>query len=696
MLAALMLVLFMVRFAAVGWQRMLLNTNSAMGDQDAYLQLGLDLSEHGVLTDGTRNPLYPALLAIFARREWSYFTYAKFLSFAFGLLSVPAIYYIGYRLFDLPTAVLAAFLLGVNMELALHSTFVLAESLLLLCILCAWWVMIQALRNVDSVLLWGLAGGLGGLAYLTKGTGQLVVVCFLLAALLLNGPRLVRRRALYIFLLAYGLVALPLWAYNWRTFGSPTFNLAITHQMWMDEWEQNFVSNVRALPTVWTYWHIHTWQEAWARAWQGLADMRFFVAKMLWPTRSLGFDRFLLSGWSGVTLAVMAGGLMLARRSVGHFIRRHREAVILTAFIGVVFYGVFAWYIVIVPIPMRFMLPLLPLLLLFVAASLIGMGRWALTTSRLPVWGKVAIGLGITVLVLFTGRWFVLSGLTSARAFAQNPFKADADFNSYSEQPLLWVRSGHTTGRVGVLIGPGSSLPTWRHSDLLRYVRLPVNIKTSEDLYAFLDAEDVEYMIVDADMVSRRRTGTEHLLKVSEVKGDRLVLDTWSFDWALGFAFPEMPCQWCVFRRMSDASPDNTTNPVLGEAFRLTGYEVAADHFGPGGDFTISLYWESLKPVTIDYTIFTQLLGPDGQLYGQLDRQPVYGWWPTSRWRPGQRLVDKFVIRVDENAPAGEYVVLIGLYDLKTGQRLPIVVDGEQVPDDALILHRFTIREGKK
>jgi hypothetical protein len=96
------------------------------------------------------------------------------------------------------------------------------------------------------------------------------------------------------------------------------------------------------------------------------------------------------------------------------------------------------------------------------------------------------------------------------------------------------------------------------------------------------------------------------------------------------------------------------------------------------------------RPMIAKYlTIFTQLLGPNWQLHGQMDRQPVSGQWPTSRCQPGQRFVDKFVVRVSETASVGEYLVLVGLYDLTTGQRLPVVAGGEQLPDDAVVLHRF-------
>jgi hypothetical protein len=212
---------------------------------------------------------------------------------------------------------------------------------------------------------------------------------------------------------------------------------------------------------------------------------------------------------------------------------------------------------------------------------------------------------------------------------------------------------------------------------------------------AFLGAENVEYAIVDAKMAERARKAASELLGVRQISADQIVFSALPPGWALGFAYPNMPCRWCVLRRMTDRPPTHTTDFVLGEAIRLAGYDIVADNLGPGSDLTVTLYWESLQPTATDYTVFTQLLGPDWQLHGQMDRQPVHGQWPTSQWFPGQMIVDKFVIQVSETAPTGEHVVLVGLYDLNTGRRLPVEMSGRRTPDDAIALHRLMIRESK-
>ena len=107
----------------------------------------------------------------------------------------------------------------------------------------------------------------------------------------------------------------------------------------------------------------------------------------------------------------------------------------------------------------------------------------------------------------------------------------------------------------------------------------------------------------------------------------------------------------------------------------------------------VTLYWASVQPVSADYTVFTQLLGPDFQLHGQMDRQPLSGHWPTSRWQPDQKLVDKFVLNIDETAPAGDYVLLVGLYDGDTGQRLQATNNGQRIHDDAIPLVHLPISQ---
>ncbi len=118
----------------------------------------------------------------------------------------------------------------------------------------------------------------------------------------------------------------------------------------------------------------------------------------------------------------------------------------------------------------------------------------------------------------------------------------------------------------------------------------------------------------------------------------------------------------------SSATPASATfDPVA----RLEGYLLRGNR-QPGGELVVTLFWRALQPSATSYTVFTQLLGPDGQLYGQHDSPPGYGTLPTTRWHPHQLIPDEHRFSISPQAPSGDYQLLVGFYDPQTGQRLPL------------------------
>ncbi len=102
----------------------------------------------------------------------------------------------------------------------------------------------------------------------------------------------------------------------------------------------------------------------------------------------------------------------------------------------------------------------------------------------------------------------------------------------------------------------------------------------------------------------------------------------------------------------------------------------------PGDWFEITLEWQGLRSMGADYTVFVQLIGPDGRPHGQIDQWPAQGTYPTSTWPPGERVTDRYRIPVDADAPPGLYEVYVGVYLLGTNERLPVIgMDGRPVDD---------------
>ena len=119
----------------------------------------------------------------------------------------------------------------------------------------------------------------------------------------------------------------------------------------------------------------------------------------------------------------------------------------------------------------------------------------------------------------------------------------------------------------------------------------------------------------------------------------------------------------------------------LGDVAELLGYDLAV----AGREVTVTLYWRSLTPTPVNYTVFNHLVGPDGKGYGQHDGPPDAGRAMTAAWTPGQVVVDTHRLTIAANAPA-DLRLQVGLYDAKSGARLPVVENDRAVEGAQVIL----------
>lgn len=126
-------------------------------------------------------------------------------------------------------------------------------------------------------------------------------------------------------------------------------------------------------------------------------------------------------------------------------------------------------------------------------------------------------------------------------------------------------------------------------------------------------------------------------------------------------------------------------SPVLGDQVRLQAASLDGAAWdgraplrvtAPAAHLPLRLTWEALRPARADYVTLLHLLGPDGALAAQWDRAPLLGVVPTTLWREDDTLHDTYTLTLPPDLPAGEYRLLVGLYDLPTLTRLPVVRDG--------------------
>jgi hypothetical protein len=116
---------------------------------------------------------------------------------------------------------------------------------------------------------------------------------------------------------------------------------------------------------------------------------------------------------------------------------------------------------------------------------------------------------------------------------------------------------------------------------------------------------------------------------------------------------------------------------LLGDQIELLGYDLDVTDARPGGTVQLTLYWRALAEMASSYSVFTHLLGSDGQIVAQQDNVPVNGTYPTTLWLPGEIVTDVYRISLKDDLSAGEYLIEVGFYDPDSGLRLndPVRLD---------------------
>ena len=77
----------------------------------------------------------------------------------------------------------------------------------------------------------------------------------------------------------------------------------------------------------------------------------------------------------------------------------------------------------------------------------------------------------------------------------------------------------------------------------------------------------------------------------------------------------------------------------------------------------ITLAWRSVTPSDEGYTALVHLLNGEGEIIGQVDRPPAG--YPTTDWRPGEIVVDRFAIPWPSERPQ-RWGLRTGFYDSAT------------------------------
>jgi hypothetical protein len=143
-----------------------------------------------------------------------------------------------------------------------------------------------------------------------------------------------------------------------------------------------------------------------------------------------------------------------------------------------------------------------------------------------------------------------------------------------------------------------------------------------------------------------------------------------------------------------DFYEDSTYQPVdirLGDAILLEGYSVPEHRVSPGDTVHVALSWRAERAPEEQLKVFVHLLNEAGALVTQSDVEPMNGFMPTGRWKPGQQIPDHYGLVLPVDLPEGVYHVQVGMYR-PSAERLPVAQDGTSL-GDSVSLGEITVIE---
>lgn len=418
----------------------------------------------------------------------------------------------------------------------------------------------------------------------------------------------------------------------------------------------------------------------------------------------------ILAVLGGLGLLLFAGRCIVRRSSpVRQAGERNRSicglallpALLNAAWPVIVFVALIRWTLMTPASQGRLMFSALPSIGLWLA-----LGWWSLAPARFRrPW---AIALGVVLLVVAALAPFQVIGPAYARpsllpesAIASIPRRLDATFDG--KMRLLGYQVDASSVR------PGGRLPVtlyWQAlSPMGRDYSVFVHLLGENDLVlAQRDTYPGRGLWPTTEWAPGQVLSDTVVLAVppTAYAPDRAQVEVGVYDFGSGARLPVtggdgQPLGDNVRFHSIDVQPaagSTVPNPVqfsFEDKLALVGYQLDQRAARPGDTLRLRLYWQALRPVEANYTVFAHILGDQQRLWAQKDSPPQNGAAPTSAWQPGTLIEDEYELRLHPDTPPGVYEVEVGMYLPASGQRLGVLAERGRLGSDRVVLTRVRV-----
>jgi mannosyltransferase len=302
-------------------------------------------------------------------------------------------------------------------------------------------------------------------------------------------------------------------------------------------------------------------------------------------------------------------------------------------------------------------------------ALIIGLGIlacWEALPGRWARWGRVA-ALALLCIVL-------MSPLSQLRAYYTDEAYWREDFRRAAQYVMEKTDAGDTV----VLLG--SSQPIMQYyrglAQVLRFPQRGDSVQSEQEVVDVLregvrPGASVRLVMYSWETVDPQSLVEGQLRARCEFRGEHWQKET-----------GQRPIRVLNFALCDGdfaVEPRRPFDAVWDGQIALGGYHLI--DVAPGSRARVILWWRTLRRPDRDYSVFVHLLGADGLKIAQYDKLPLSDFYPMRAWPLEVDQRDSYPLKIPGEADLQGAYLAVGLYDARSGQRLPVAQAGLPAAD---------------